>query len=366
MSNSLPNAKPGENGVTDRLRDQKMLWGRIFESAREHNVEAIFVQGDLFDHPRVDPITLRETIASMEDPPVHIFFIGGNHDGVNTRGERFLVEALDSFGDFHYMKTGVAFEPRPWLSFWPLEFAPMDRTREALKAMDLDTDDVNVLLMHNSVIGCTHVGWTCDDGMEPDDVFLKAFDHVLSGHFHDPQEFGDQGRYLGAPMHHHFGDVGRQAGFWIMEFHEDGTRDETFIDGDAPRFHTMDWDEEARSDFLSSWRIEEECANPGDFIRIKVTSTHAELTKLKPAVEEFVADMRHEGMRARWVHDPVYHHTRRIVADDDLDGSASISATSMVGAYVEAAEVDTTGLDMKKLRSVGRGILREVEGSWQD
>lgn len=357
MSNGLPHAKIVRDGVTDRMLDQQALWNRIFDTAREHKCEAIFVQGDLFDNSKLDPITLMESLRALALAPVDIYFIGGNHDGVNTRGERFSVEALDVMDRFHYMETGEVFRPRDWLSFWPLEFATLPKNRKSISDMKLRRRDTNVLLMHNSIVGCTHVGWTCDDGLSAAEV-CRGFDHVLSGHFHDPQEFGKNGRFLGAPMHHHYGDVGRRAGYWVMEWTPDGERKETFFDGGCPKFHNLDWDDIDGDGDIPI------VVNKGDYVWLRVRCTSAEMTKLKTAVIGYCEVMSEAGLRMKWTHDPVYHHTRRLAADDDVQGAMTPEA--MVDAYVDAVEVNTTGLDLKELKSLGRDILREVRGQWLD
>lgn len=366
LSNTLPFAKPGTNGVTDRLRDQEQLIYRIFDTARREKCEAIFLQGDIFDHSRVDAITLTTTVRALAQTPVDLFIIPGNHDGVNTRGERFTVEALSEVTGCHYMETGEPFKPRDWLSFWPLEFAPLEVNREMLARFKLSKNRVNTLLMHNSVVGCTHVGWKCEEGMGFDaDEVTARFDHVLSGHFHDPQKFGTNGRFLGAPMHHRFDDMGREAGYWMIDWTEDGDREEQFIDGDAPRFHQLDIDDEdARQHFLTTHFIGDEQVRALDYVKVRVQCTHADLIQRKPKVEELIANMRAEEMRVMWFHDPVYQHTNRIV-DEAGDASKVVSPRGMVTGYVEAPEVDTTGLDRKKLKQLGRDIFDAVEGSWR-
>lgn len=365
MSNALPHAKPTEwKGVTDRLADQLALWKRVFAVAERAKCEAIFIQGDLFDHSRTDAITLTETVRALAKSPVTAYVVPGNHDGVNTRGERFTVEALSEVSACRYMETGNVFCPRPWLAFWPLEFSPLERTRAALKAIAAEASSkkrVNVLLMHNSIVGCTHGGWTCEDGMglAPAEV-TEHFDHVLSGHFHDPQVFGrkGKGRYLGAPMHHRFDDVGRPAGFWVMEFCADGTRKEVFIDGGAPRFHVLRLeDKEARTELH---------AKRGDYVRVVVRCTHAKLVKRQLAAERYVEELHAKKLRASWVHEPVYHHVSRIAPEKDATGKATVpTPRQMVPGYVEAVEVDTSGMDRKALKRVGREIFTAVEGEWR-
>jgi len=356
MSNSLPHARQTDKrGVTDRLADQLALWRRVFHTAERARCENIFIQGDLFDHSRTDAITLAETFRALSQAPVPLFIVPGNHDGVNTRGERFTVEALAEIKGCSYMNTGEVFSPREWLSFWPLEFSPLERTRAALKAMKLRRDATNVLLMHNSIVGCTHGGWTCEEGMGLEASELTDhFDHVLSGHFHDPQLFGRNGRYLGAPMHHRYDDVGRPAGFWVMEFRRSGARKEAFIDGGCPRFHIVRF--EARDEELK--------ARPGDYVRVVVRCTHAKLVKRQIIAARYVDELTARGLRASWVHEPVYHHVSRL-ATTKSGGVEVPTPRKMVSGYVDAVEVDTSGLDAKALKQLGREIFVSVEGEWR-
>ena len=357
MSNSLPHAKQVDGrGVTDRLADQLGLWDRVFRVAQRARCERIFVQGDLFDHSRTDAITLTETVRKLSKAPVPLSIVAGNHDGVNTRGERFTVEAFSEVERCGYMQTGEPLCPRDWLTFWPLEFSPLERTREALGMMKLKRGATNVLLMHNSVVGCTHGGWTCEEGHGLDARDLTArFDHVLSGHFHDPQKFGRNGRYLGAPMHHRFDDVGRPAGFWVMQWNSDGTRKEVFVDGGCPRFHTVDLED--RGSKLAT--------RPGDYVRVIVRCTHAKLVKRQVAADRYVEELTSQGLRAKWAHDPVYHHVARL-ADKAASGAVTIpTPRKMVSSYVDAVEVDTSELDAKALKRLGREIFAAVEGEWR-
>lgn len=363
MSNTLPHAKQVDaRGVTDRLGDQLALWERVYAKAERAHCEVIFIQGDLFDHSRTDAITLAETFHALARAPVPVLIVPGNHDGVNTRGERFTVEALGQVRGCKYMLTGKPFRPRPWLNFWPLEFSPLDRTREALSAMPVEAyeEQTNILLMHNSVTGCTHSGWTCEEGhgLDPQEL-CKRFDWVLSGHFHDPQTFGrkSNGRYLGAPMHHRFDDVGRPAGYWVMEWREDGTRKEAFVDGGAPRFFSVSLtDKSARAKLRDDTRS-------GDYVRVTVRCTHAKLVKRQVRADRYVAKLQARGLRANWVHDPVYHHRSRM-ASSTASGVTVARPKAMVASYVDAVEVDTRDLDLAALKRVGRDIFTAVEGSW--
>jgi DNA repair exonuclease SbcCD nuclease subunit len=345
QSNSLPHARPAEHGATDRLLDQEALWKRINRAAAKYNCDVAIHAGDLFDKPAVDPVTMASMCRSLSESTVPWYLLPGNHDGHTTRGERFAVEAFaylqNEVGIHHFNEPLKAAD---WLTFWPIEFMPSEKfwiKHAEAAAMGRDRGGTNVLIGHQSVVGCTHVGWTCDDGLDADKV-VEGFDHAIFGHFHDHQAFGtdDKGMYCGAPMHHRFDDEGRWGGFWIMTFREDGTVDKKFIRGRAPKFFQVDFEDRGQTE---NW-------SHGDYIRLIVKATHAEFQRLLPQVREW-RDMMNAGCyRASFTHRPTYHHETRL---KDHGDSATIKMDDAIRAYVKAGDVDTQGLDKKKLKALG-------------
>jgi len=210
----------------------------------------------------------------------------------------------------------------------------------------LSKDKVNVLLFHNSVLGAKHLGWVCDDGIEGDEV-CEGFDWVISGHFHEHQEFGKDstGMYLSAPMHHHYGDVGRDAGFWIIKFMPDGSREDKFIESKLPRFHKY----QAMGDVTD--------ARKGDYLRYEVEATHAEWAKLKPEVKAMCDQLVEEGYHADYKHKPIYHHETRLAPQDE---AATLTLEDAVSKYAEMTGVVTTGLDVKVLKRIGLETLSAI------
>lgn len=358
MSNSLPHSRPAtDEGVTDRLLDQQKLWDEIHASAREHKVDATFVLGDLFDSSVVDPATLIATSAALKATPVQLYILPGNHE---ANGELFISGAFEHLGSNKITYLG-GLEPEgycsmPWLRFWPMDYSTPERlnhriAKAKLKMVSDGRKPAEVALLHHSIVGCSHFGWTCDDGVLADDV-CEPFDHVFTGHFHERQTFGpgDKGLYLGAPMHHRYDDVGRDAGWWIMEWtHRSGKVELSteFIPSSAPRFHAVKWSGKSSLKGLK--------AKPGDYVRLVVEATHAEWTKLKPGVSTVVGHLRDRGVRASWKHKPLYHHGRRLKGRATKVGS--LDFVDAIDAYLSAPDVDTSGLDIKKLRRLGRELL---------
>lgn len=364
MSNSLPGAKPSENGRTNRLDDQLKLWDQVYKAAEEHDVDNILVLGDLFDKSKVDPVTLTHTVEAIMKTNREMLILPGNHDANSVTGGRFAVEAFREMsnemvtvigekpGDFFEMELGSG-----RVSVWPLAFSPVSKTVEQLEMIRdrMSDGDFNVLLLHNSIMGAHHLGWECDDGLDPRKT-CSGFDMVLAGHFHESQML-DNGKwtsrryqYLGAPMHHDFRDVGRSASIWhykikFVEKRKNWEVEATEIPTSLPRYHVCELDSKVD-------------VPPGDYVRIIVSSTHAEWKMKKSVVEELVKEYEEKGINASYLHKPIYHHKSRLgkTSGERLD----YSMESAIANYVEQSDVDTEGLDVEKLKKLGMEALSAV------
>lgn len=353
MSNKMPHARPSTAGRTDRLDDQLAMLAQMRKVCADEKVDAVLLLGDIFDQSKVDAVTLTHTVEEVVKFPCPTYILPGNHDAVSIRGGRFTVEAFGAMGreNIKYIDGGKL--RLGGVNFWPLPYMPAGETRQRLDSIrsGLDPEQPNVLLFHNSILGCTHIGWKCDDGLEPEEV-CKGFDWVLSGHFHDTQRFGpgEIGMYLGAPMHHHFGDVGRPAGFWLFDF-KGKKRTEKFIQTEAPQFYQYD-DLDAKVNAMA-----------GDYVRFRITATHADWALMKLKAKGLITRLESEGVRADCKHDPIYHHESRIgdVAKK-RSKAAAMSMDEAVAKYVSADGVEMGGLDRERLKAIGREALAAVRG----
>lgn len=357
MNNRLPFAKPTENGRTDRLDDQLRLWKQVGNVALKQDVDRVFILGDLFDQSRVDAITLTESSGAIEQvsrkKPVSI--MAGNHDAVSTKGGRFTVEAFGALnlGRISYLE----YRPEGWdfggpVKFWPVPYATIPETQQQLQAIReriAGQRGHNVALLHNSILGCGHEGWICDDGLTPEEA-TEGFTYTIAGHFHTTQEFADgKGMYCGSPLHFRFDDRHRQAGFWVIDFDSDGSVERRFFQTNLPSFHVTSWPELVIPDSIKE----------GDYLKIEVDVTHAEWTAIKPKVTEYAESWIEQGMRVQVKHKPLYHHTERI----SKGKLTKMSLPEMTSHYVDAVEVDTSGLDKAKLKELGRRAIEEVRRS---
>jgi len=357
MSNNLPYSKHVSEGVSDRLIDQGNLINRILNDATNYNCDAIFILGDVFDQSRVDAITLTETIRWLSNTPVDMYILPGNHDGINTRGERFIVEAFDVIPRIHYigLDSMVGLDPlelADGLMFFPIPFMPIDKTIDVLKNI-LDKRNKcksNVLLMHNSVVGCKYGNWKCEDGFGIKKNILSQFDYVLSGHFHTSQKIGKNGMYLGSPLHFRYDDCGRKSGYWIIEWDRNGKIKKKFIDGRCPKFHLIELDE---------W-VDDLDINKNDYVKIDITCTSSELPSKKNIAQDIVNKLLENGVNAKWSHTPVYHHNKRITTDFENNVD---SMNEIINKYLDSVDVNISGLNVQDLKNVGIDILESAKSN---
>lgn len=364
MSNGLPYARMGEHGTTDRLKDQRSMWAQLTNYAIAEDITDVWVLGDLFDKSLLDAVTIHTTIESLvalADEGVRVVVLPGNHDATSVKGERFTVEMFKAMGreNIELMRTGEHYEVMDGLRLWAMDFAPVEQNRgdlEIIKSHQPKDDALNVLLMHNSILGAKHLGWTCDDGLEPEEV-VEGFDYVLSGHFHTPQKFHRRGRYLGAPMQHNFGDCGESRGFWDITFSITSAgklkKEFELVPVDAPSFHAFDVKGGTKE--LDDWLGRTEIPGvPGDYIRFNVHSTAADWEAAQPKVKALCAELRANKMRASYKHKTIYHHEARMAEPD------TASHAEMVGTYVNTTASVHAELDPLKLKEMGRGFLEEA------
>lgn len=350
-SNALPYSRPSADGRTDRLDHQLANWDQMREYALKHKVDGVFLLGDLFDKARLDPVTLAETAAALrrlaEVAPLNI--LPGNHDALTIKGERFNVEVFKNIDGIRYIDAEQPLDVGP-VVFWPLEYMTAEATREQLEGMRLVIRESgcgpNVLLFHNSVIGCSHLAWLCDDGLTPDEM-LEGFDWAIGGHFHTHQRFGDgdRGMYCGAWMQHDFGDVGEDRGFWDITW-KDGKRKDKLVTAQSPKFHTAEP------------AVIPETAERGDYIRWEVHCTHAEYEGVREQLEKAKGLAFKRGFRVDYKHKPVYQHAARIVTTDEM---STVSMREMVDRYVDSDDIELGQLKAKRLKRLGAEIMAEAE-----
>jgi len=352
LSNRLPHAVVVGNGETDRLRQQIALIDKIYASATKHKAKAIIVVGDIFDRSLVDAVTLTAATGALSRAPVPVYILPGNHDASSVKGGRFTVEAFGEMNNPNLHVIRGQFELAN-IDFYAFPFQPVKETQIDMALIQeklVDDGRPKVMLFHNSVLGCDHLDWTCDDGLDPDEI-CDGYDLVVGGHFHQYQEFGSCGMYVGAPMAHNFGDKGKDSGYWLIDINRKSKKyTKKFIPGGAPDFHVIESPgaEGNPADMGKVW-------NKGDYVRMETTCTNAEWVQIEPNAMKIRDHHIKNGVNVTLKHKPVYKHEKRLVK---ASAGAKLSLTTAIGEYVK--DTSTEGLDAKKLKSIGKEILATV------
>jgi len=349
LSNSWPYAVPDENGITDRFKDQLNMIEQIGAIAEAEEVDAIFILGDLFDKSILDAITLQYALAAIMQlaEATTVYILPGNHDAKNSKAQHYAVDFFSRLEDktdisilgsdnVAMVVTGEAvFHSIPWM--------PIDKTNEAISQIQFDKKLTNVVLLHQSVIGCRLNGsWVADEGIDAS----KFGDHIyLAGHFHSPQEF-NHGMYVGAPMQKDFGDAGEERRVIIGRFSNGKVEfDDRSIE--APKFYSYKFSND-------SYDLVNPELKDGDYLRVQVESTHAVYKTRLEEAKEACSTYQKIGVHLFYQHIPVSDHSVRLKTN---------GPTNYVEAMKEYIKISNTELDKKQLANVGKKLLEGVQNA---
>ncbi|MFJ2832359.1 exonuclease SbcCD subunit D [Streptomyces sp. NPDC087263] len=248
------------------LGAQSEFIGHLVSTARERDVDAVVVSGDVYDRA-VPPLAAVElfddVLHRLADLGVPTVMISGNHDsarrlgvgagligraGIHLRTEASAcgtpVVLADSHGD-------VAFYGLPYLepALVKDEFgvekagheavlgAAMDRVRADLGARAPGTR--SVVLAHAFVTG----GQASDSERDitvggvaavPAGVF-DGVDYTALGHLHGSQTISERVRYSGSPLPYSFSETDHRKSMWLVDLGPEGLFGAERIDCPVPR-----------------------------------------------------------------------------------------------------------------------------------
>ncbi len=220
------------------LEEQKSVLMQAFQMAKEHQVDAVLIAGDVYDKtiPTIEGVKLFDTfLTALKTKNIPTFIISGNHDSAErlsfgrhllenaeiylsgTYEEEILKKTLtDEFGE-------VDIYLLPFLKPQQIEVAegeekPQDYT-EAVKLilgrLKINKNNRNVLVAHQFVGGGSAEPDRADSetqsvgGVDMVDYrVFEDFDYVALGHLHGAQHVGRESvRYAGSPVKYSFSEA---------------------------------------------------------------------------------------------------------------------------------------------------------------
>ena len=333
-----------EDGTNSRLQDALDVITDVREIAKEVDADAVLFAGDLF-HERRHIVTqafikVYEALSMFVVDKIPLLMIHGNHDQSDRLG-RF--HALKSFGAF-----ATVVDKAGWVEFEGMNILAVPYIENANTLLDAvnekapDNSAPNIFLGHFGVSGAKlGADFVYSNGAEPTigDLPVRQFDAGFLGHFHLHQELAPNFWYVGAPMHHNWGDVGQERGVMVYDTE---TKEGIHVPlTGTPKFVEMDY---------RNLKLAREGSEEGNILRIvsekpwredKIEETRARLGAISLEVVTTKVDVN-EAFEVRLQIDP------------------GASYEEMVAEYVASGLVDLEGLEEEWLVTVAHKILAEV------
>ncbi|ARP69078.1 exonuclease sbcCD subunit D [Streptomyces pluripotens] len=248
------------------LGAQTEFIGHLITTAREREVDAVVVSGDVYDRaiPPLGAVELfDDALHRLADLGVPTVMISGNHDsarrlgvgarlidraGIHLRTEPSAAGTPVILSDAH---GDVAFYGLPYLepALVKDEFAVEEAGHETVlrAAMDRVRADLatrapgtrSVVLAHAFVTG----GQSTDSERDitvggvaavPAGVF-DGVDYVALGHLHGCQTITERVRYSGSPLAYSFSEAEHRKSTWLIDLDADGLAGAERVDCPVPR-----------------------------------------------------------------------------------------------------------------------------------
>lgn len=237
------------------LEDQIYILNQITEIVKQEQTDGVILAGDIYDKavPSAEAVQVFDGfLTGLAQLGQQVFVISGNHDsaerlafgaellggqGVHVspvyEGKTKKIVMKDSYGEvaihlLPFVKPAVvrhAIEKSEEGDSIMIQ-TYQDAVREAVRRMDVNQDQRNVLAAHQFVTGAQR----CESeelvvgGLDQIDVSLfDEFDYVALGHIHSPQHVGRETvRYCGTPLKYSFSEAGQQKSVTVVELLEKG------------------------------------------------------------------------------------------------------------------------------------------------
>lgn len=272
-------AKPDDEFVNDRFKEQIEALQKVFDIAREEKADVIF-GGDLF-HKRNSVDTrvynkVFEVLARNRD--IDVYMLRGNHDSVTN--SLYTSSSIEPIG---YLPNVHIFSSTDTFSFTDvnLVFEPYGDETEEIKEHikgSYDENKTNILVAHIGVEGSlTGKGsHRLEGAFGYQDLLPDNYAFILLGHYHRRQYFTNPNHFYGGSlMQQSFSDEQESNGVHLIDTDKLTTE---FIPINTRRFITIQG-EDIPENF--DQLIEED-----NFIRVIGTANHAKVLEMDESMKD--------------------------------------------------------------------------------
>ena len=243
------------------LEEQKAILAQILGVAKQENVDAVVIAGDVYDRsiPSTEAVnTLDDFLTRLIGEGIKVFLISGNHDSPERVG--FADKILEKQGLYIGGSVEEALKQVTLQdAYGEVTFVLLPFTKPAVVGAESSQEAVRLLLeksgygadwtgtveqqkvMHPGKrhVLVTHYFVTGAGGLTPElsdsettvnvggleqvsaDLF-SGFDYVALGHIHKPQKIGEGNcYYAGSPLKYSFSKCNQTKGVWLVTMEEE-------------------------------------------------------------------------------------------------------------------------------------------------
>ena len=230
------------------LEDQAVVLQQIISLAKQHDVDAVIVAGDIYDRsvPPASAITLLDEVLQtlVDELNIQVIMIAGNHDGYERLG--FAAKHMASSG-LHIIGPLTKTLSKIELSgkngngmFYPIPYAEPSRVSHIFEQTVQEHEQAISIILeqvhdHDSkglpkivISHCFLDGGTESESERPLSIggadkinpeLFNVFDYVALGHLHGAQFKGAEHiRYSGTPLKYSFSEVNQKKSITLVEF----------------------------------------------------------------------------------------------------------------------------------------------------
>ncbi len=232
-----------------KIRREEVLatFERLLSFAKQNQVQAVIIAGDMFDTAKVSVKTIKRVIHAIENCGADVLCLTGNHDEENLLSSiENPPKNLKFFGDnwtnFYYGDTVICGAK--------LTHGNQDFLYESLS---LNASEKNVVVLHGQIVG--YNGKEQAENISLPRLKDKNIDYLALGHIHSYSEGVLDNRakyvYCGCLEGRGFDEVG-EKGFCLV--HTDGEVRNTFVPFSSRNLYTVQYDVSERTDWLKTER----------------------------------------------------------------------------------------------------------------
>lgn len=318
----------------------------LFPYLDEHNINAIFQLGDLFDRRKFINFHTLEQVKSyffdeLESRGITLHTLLGNHDVYwkNTLQVNSTSLVLGEYGNVVVYDTpttvdfgGLAIDVIPWIC----------ESNEAQVKTFISETRSEVCLGHFELIGFEmDRGNVCHEGFDPS--MLSRYETVMTGHFHHPSSKNNI-VYVGAPGEMTWADYNDPRGFYI---YDTDTRELEFIVNPYTIFRKIFYNDDDL--FLNDVQNKDYSEFKGKYVKLVVSKKSNVFL-----FETFLDNLTKSGaIDVSVVEDFTDVNTSDTIGEVDQ----ADDTTTILDKYIDGIEID---LNKVKLKNIIRDIYTEA------